>query len=191
MIEMAIDSIRVSLMNYQRVVILKEKVAETSANRSEARYLPIWIGPAEADAIAVKLQNIPLSRPLTHDLLHSVIATLGASVDFIVVNELREDTFYAKIVLSFDNRQLEIDSRPSDAIALAVRVKPLIPIFVEESVLDKAGFILDQETGKPVPPDKTKPGAKSKLNEQELKKLSAFYDFINTLDLDDFGKRKS
>ncbi len=191
MVEMIIDSIRVSLMNYQRVVILKEKIAEPAENKSEARYLPIWIGPAEADAIAVKLQNVPLSRPLTHDLLQSVITILGASVNFIVVNELREDTFYAKIALSFDNKQVEIDSRPSDAIALAVRVKPLIPIFVEESVLDKAGFILDQEIGRPAPLGKTKPGTKGKLDEQELKRLSAFYDFINTLDLDDFGKRKS
>ncbi len=185
MVEMIIDSIRVSLMNYQRVVILKEKTTEF---KDEVRYLPIWIGPAEADAIAVKLQNVPLSRPLTHDLLQSVIKTLGASIDFIVINELREDTFYAKIILTFDNKQVEIDSRPSDALALAVRTKPLIPIYVEESVLDKAGFVLDQETGKPVPPEKSK---KSKLDEEELKKLSAFYDFINTLDLDDFGKRKS
>jgi bifunctional DNase/RNase len=85
MIEVTIDSIRVSLMNYQRVVILKEKGTN--------RYLPIWIGPAEADAIAVKLQNVELSRPLTHDLLQSVISTLGASVQYIVVNGLKEDTF--------------------------------------------------------------------------------------------------
>jgi hypothetical protein len=82
MIEMVIDSIRVSLMNYQRVVILKEKDAN--------RYLPIWIGPAEADAIAVKLQNVELARPLTHDLLHSVITTLGASLNFIVVNDFEK-----------------------------------------------------------------------------------------------------
>ena len=110
MIEMTIDSIRVSLMNYQHVVILKEKDSD--------RYLPIWIGPAEADAISIKLQNVDIARPLTHDLLDSVISTLGASVNFIVVNELHNDTFYAKIMLSTNGKQLEIDSRPSDAIAL-------------------------------------------------------------------------
>lgn len=193
MIEMSIDSIRVSLMNYQRVVILKEKVPEAVEIKSDIRYLPIWIGPAEADAIAVKLQNVPLARPLTHDLLHSVIITLGASVSFIIVNELREDTFYAKIILNVNGGQIEIDSRPSDALALAVRVKPSVPIFVEESVLDKAGIILDQETGKPVPADRasSRPRTKGKIDEQELKRLSAFYDFINTLDLEDFDKRKS
>jgi hypothetical protein len=173
MIEMTIDSIRVSLMNYQRVVILKEKEAN--------RYLPIWIGPAEADAIAVKLQNVELARPLTHDLLQSVIAALGASVNFVVVSELQNDTFYAKLSLSVDSGQMEIDSRPSDALALAVRVGA--PIFAEEAVLVKAGIVLDEETGKPV--------SEGKVDEQELKGLSAYKDFINTLDLEDFNKRKS
>lgn len=183
MIEMTIDSIRVSLMNYQHVVILKEKESD--------RYLPIWIGPAEADAISIKLQNVDITRPLTHDLLDSVITTLGASVNFIIVNDLHNDTFYAKINLNTNGKQVEIDSRPSDAIALAIRVTA--PIYVEESVLDKAGIMLDRETGKPIPLDKIpdKPEAKGKVDEQELKKLSAFYDFINTLDLDDLGKHKS
>jgi len=173
MVEMTIDSIRVSLMNYQRVVILKEKGTN--------RYLPIWIGPAEADAIAVKLQNVELSRPLTHDLLQSVISTLGASVDYIVVSGLKEDTFYARLALSVDGVKLDIDSRPSDALALAVRVGA--PIYAEESVLEKAGIILDEETGKSVP--------EGKVDEQELKGLSAYKDFINTLDLEDFKKRQS
>ena len=112
MIEMAIDSIRVSLMNYQRVVILKEKLAE--------RYLPIWIGPAEADAIAVKLQGVTVPRPLTHDLLHSTIDALGDAINCIIVSDLKNDTFFAKIVLNVDGGQMEVDSRPSDALALAV-----------------------------------------------------------------------
>src|SRR3989304_1286673 len=138
MIEMTIDSIRVSLMNYQRVVILKEKVAD--------RYLPIWIGPAEADAIAVKLQGVKLERPLSHDLLRSIVEALGARISSIVVTELKNDVFYAKILLSVDGRQVECDSPPSDALALAVRVDA--PIFVDESVLEKAGILLDRETGK-------------------------------------------
>jgi len=183
MIEMTIDSIRVSMVNYQHVVILKEKESD--------RYLPIWIGPAEADAISVKLQNMDIARPLTHDLLSSVIGTLGASVNLIVVSDLLNDTFYAKILLNTNGKTLEIDSRPSDAIALAVRVTA--PIYAEESVLDKAGIILDRETGKPISVNKDAAQAedKGKVDEQELKKLSAFYDFINTLDLDDLGKRKS
>jgi uncharacterized protein len=184
MIEMTVDSIRVSLMNYQRVVILKEKTAE--------RYLPIWIGPSEADAIAVKLQGVSVPRPLTHDLLCSIIDALGATISSIVVSDLKNDTFYAKILLSVDGEQMEVDSRPSDALALAVRAE--VPIFAEETVLDKAGILLDRETGKPVgAPDGTTPGKDTdiKVSEADMKKMSAFYDFINTLDLEDFDKRKS
>jgi len=184
MIEMTIDSIRVSLMNYQRVVILKEKEAE--------RYLPIWIGPAEADAIAVILQEVKLPRPLTHDLLRSVIDTLGATVNSIIVTDLKSDTFYAKIILDVDGGQMEVDSRPSDALALAVRTE--VPVYVEEEVLDKAGIVLDRETGKPTPlhSEEGKAAGKGKqVSEEEAKRLSAFYDFINTLDLDDLDKRKS
>lgn len=182
MIEMNIDSIRVSLMNYQRVVILKEKEAR--------RYLPIWIGPAEADAIAVKLQGVNVPRPLTHDLLSSIIDSLGATIDSIIVNDLKSDTFYAKIILNVDGGKLEIDSRPSDALALAVRAE--VAIYADEAVLDKAGILLDEETGKPLMEgvDEVDPKDR-KVSEEEMKKMSAFYDFINTLDLDDFDKRKS
>ena len=182
MIEMTIDSIRVSLMNYQRVVILKEKISD--------RYLPIWIGPAEADAIAVKLQNVAVPRPLTHDLLNSVIDTLGAVVDSIIVNDLKNDTFYAKIILNVDGGQMEVDSRPSDALALAVRVEA--PVYVEESVLDKAGIILDKETGKPVYEEGEEVDKEGrKVSEDEMKRMSAFRDFIDSLDWEDFDKRKS
>jgi uncharacterized protein len=181
MIEMTIDSIRVSLMNYQRVVILKEKSAE--------RYLPIWIGQPEADAIAVKLQGVNTARPLTHDLLCSVIDTLGATINSIIVSDLKNDTFYAKILLNVDGEQMEVDSRPSDALALAVRAEA--PIFADETVLDKAGILLDRETGKPLSADGTANEPDKKVSEDEMKKMSAFYDFINTLDLEDFDKRKS
>jgi len=182
MIEMTIDSIRVSLMNYQRVVILKEKMAK--------RYLPIWIGPAEADAIAVKLQGVTVPRPLTHDLLSSVIDSLGATIESIIVSDLKSDTFYASIILNVDGEQVVIDARPSDALALAVRVNA--PIYAEDAVLDKAGILLDEETGKPVLGETEEVDVKDKkVSEEEMKKLSAFYDFINTLDLDDFDKRKS
>jgi bifunctional DNase/RNase len=172
---MTIESIRVSLMNYQRVVILKEKDSE--------RYLPIWIGPAEADAIAVRLQEVSVARPLTHDLLRSVIDRLGGTVNSIIVNDLTNDTFYARILINLNGEVVEIDSRPSDAIALAVRAK--VPIFAEESVLERAGVVLGQEEGEGEMEPRTKVG------EEELEKMSAFRDFIESLDLDDFDKRKS
>jgi bifunctional DNase/RNase len=182
MIEMSVDSIRVSLMNYQRVVILKEKTSD--------RYLPIWIGPAEADAIAVKLQGVSVPRPMTHDLLNTIVDVLGASINSIIVSDLKNDTFYAKVVLNVDGGQMEVDSRPSDAIALAVRVDA--PIYAEEGVLDKAGILLDKETGKPLSEQKEMGGIDvEKVSEEEMKKMSAFYDFINSLDLEDFDKRKS
>ena len=185
MLEMVIDSIRVSLMNYQRVVILKEKDSD--------RYLPIWIGPAEADAIAVKLQDISVPRPLTHDLLRSVIDTLGAAISHILVSDLESDTFYAKITINVNGKSVEVDSRPSDAIALAVRAQA--PIYVEEKVLEKAGILMDKETGKPLLPgeaaDAPEGGKPREVREDELRQMSAFTDFINSLDLEDFGKQQS
>ena len=184
MLEMVIDSIRVSLMNYQRVVILRVKDSD--------RYLPIWIGPAEADAIALKLQDVAVPRPMTHDLLRSVITALGATVEYIVVSDLNNDTFYAKIVLKHNGTTMEVDARPSDAIALAVRTQS--PIYVEDSVLEQAGISMDQETGRPLvaPADEKAPsdvGEEAKpLREEELKKLSAFKEFIDTLNLDDLGR---
>ncbi len=181
MIEMTIDSIRVSVVNSQRVVILKENDAE--------RYLPIWIGPAEADAIAIKLQEVVVPRPLTHDLLSSIIATLGAKVVSIVVNDLQNDTFYAKINLSVNGKEIEVDSRPSDAIALAVRTK--VPIYAVEEVLEKAGIVFDQETGKPIPSAQASLHEKKEVTEEELRKMSAFTEFINSLDLHDLDRGRS
>lgn len=139
--EMLIDSIRVSLMNYQRVVILKERQAD--------RYLPIWIGSPEADAIAVKLQDVTVPRPLTHDLLGSVISTLGATVKHVLVCDLSSDTFFAKLVLELaDQTKIEVDCRPSDAIAVSVRGGHVVtaPDGAERwfgSMQDARGFIAE------------------------------------------------
>ena len=181
MLEMNVDSIRVSPMNYQRVVILKQKDSD--------RYLPIWIGPAEADAIAVKLQELSVPRPLTHDLLRTVIDTLGGTVKHILVSDLENDTFYAKIVIQMNDDLKEIDSRPSDAMALAVRMQ--VPIFAEEAVMEKAGILLDTETGKPIVPDRPGMPVSDQVDEEELRRMSAFTDFINNLDLEDFGKQQA
>jgi bifunctional DNase/RNase len=173
MIEVKIDSIRVSLMSQHRVVVLKDTDTE--------RYLPIWIGPFEADAITVQLQEIQVARPLTHDLLKSIIDEMGATVSHVMVSELKDDTFYARIIMDVNGHSLEIDARPSDAIALAVRVHA--PLFVAEEVMEMASI-------EPEPSlDETEPeGVAVPVSEEEEEQLSVFRDFINELDLDDLEK---
>ena len=180
MLELNIDSIRVSPMNYQRVVILKDKESD--------RYLPIWIGPAEADAIAVKLQDLSVPRPLTHDLLLTMLDALGGAIKHILVSDLENDTFYAKIVIDVSGEVKEVDSRPSDAIALAVRTQ--VAIYANEEVMDKAAILMDKD-GKPIPPEADKSGEETPVKEEDLKGMSAFTDFINDLDLEDFGRQQS
>ena len=175
--ELSIESIRLSLTNYQRVVILREKDAD--------RYLPIWIGPAEADAIAVRLQDVSVARPMTHDLIRNLIDQLGAKIVYIVVNDLSNDTFFARIVLEVNGETMEIDSRPSDAIALAVRAEA--PIYAEDSVLERAGVVLDEDGQAG---DGDGEGLGKVIDEAELERLGAFKDFIEGLDLDDFDERK-
>ncbi len=170
MIKVLIDSIRVSLMSQLRVVILKDPLS--------GRYLPIFIGPCEAEAIAVKLQNVSVERPLTHDLLKSVISELGGTVQHILVNDLRQDTFYAQIVVDQNGQTLTIDSRPSDAIALSVRLD--VPIFVADSVMDRAGITPDDEVDSDIIP----PAAAQESEER----LSIFEDFVESLDLDDLDE---
>lgn len=179
MIEVEVNSIRVSLMNQQRIVVLKD------LNRE--RYLPIFIGQFEAEAITIELQEQRHSRPLTHDLLKSVITEMGGRVDYILVNDLRNDTFYARIVVNVNGKKIEIDSRPSDAIALAVRVRS--PIFVSEAVMDKSAvepeddIDLDAETETEFEVDEfRREGTPERVDES---KLSAFADFLNSLDLDE------
>jgi bifunctional DNase/RNase len=168
MIEMVVESVRVNLINPNRVVVLKEK--------DNDRYLAIVIGGPEADAIAIKLQDREAPRPLTHDLLRSVIENVGAQVVRIVVSELVDQVYYAKIVIQNNGTELDIDSRPSDAIALAVRTG--VPILVAEEVLDAAGIEPDEDGEKAESED-------SELVTEEM--LKPFRDFINQLDLDDLG----
>ena len=128
MVEVEIDSIRVSLMSQQRIVILREQDAE--------RYLPIWIGIYEAESITIALQQVEVARPLTHDLIKILFKELDARIIQVEVVSLRDDTFFGNIVLEAKGRTFSIDSRPSDAIALALRMD--VPIFVEEDVVEKA-----------------------------------------------------
>ncbi len=175
MIEVNIDSVRISLMTQNRVVVLREIGSQ--------RYLPIWIGAPEADAITLRLQGIHVDRPLTHDLLYNTITTLGADVEYVVVTELKNDIFYADIVLDLDESEIRIDARPSDAIALAVRAE--VPIYVVEEVMEEAGRIPDADLSPGIlfgTPDEVAEG-----EEVEEEDLSAFADFIEGLDLDDLS----
>jgi bifunctional DNase/RNase len=174
MIEMTVESVRINLATQQRVVILKSTKQE--------RYLFIWIAHPEAYAIAVELQGTASPRPLTHDLLKNIITELGAKIVSIVISDLIDEIYYARIVLDVAGRHVEIDSRPSDAIALAVRAKT--PIYVEESVLDRAGVALEQ--GEEQQQQRSKAESRQ---ETEPDNLDAYRDFINSLDvLDEFGK---
>lgn len=184
MIEVIIDSVRVSLMTQHRLVILKDQITD--------RYLPIWIGPFEADAITYELQEMPQQRPFTHDLIKSIIREMGGRVVQVLINDLRNDVFYARLVIDINGKQVDIDSRPSDAIAIAVRVKA--PIYVAEHVMDKAGIEPDEDVEKEIASreaeaeaEDEKPAAAAPAEEEFIdeSRLSAFADFVNSLDLDD------
>lgn len=172
MIEVVIDSVRISLMSQHRVVVLREKGGQ--------RYLPIWIGAPEADAITLRLQGVQVERPLTHDLLARTIRSLGGEMQYIIVNDLRSDVFYAQIVIEFNERELQVDSRPSDAIALAVRAE--VPLFVSDKVMKEAGRLPDED----VAPSLVE-GERVEETEVSGEDLGAFADFIEELNLDDLG----
>jgi uncharacterized protein len=153
MSEMVVESVRVHMLSSQHVVILKESERD--------RYLPIWIGPWEANAIAMKLQGVTPERPLTHDLFSRTLHELGVAVRRIVVSDLADETYRARLVLEFEGEMKEIDARPSDAIALAIRAG--VPIYATEQVLDRAGVVPETD---------------------EDEKLSVFREFVNSLDVD-------
>jgi bifunctional DNase/RNase len=138
MIELSLIGVRVELPSNQPIVLLKEVDGE--------RYLPIWIGAVEATAIAFALQGIQTPRPMTHDLMRDILSQTNTDVERIVINELVEQTFYAAIRMTANSPVSEVSSRPSDAIALAVRINA--PIFASEEVLEQAGIELrdDEET---------------------------------------------
>jgi bifunctional DNase/RNase len=175
MIEVTIDSVRVSLVSQHRIVVLKEVGGE--------RYLPIYIGPFEADAITIELQGVEVARPLTHDLLKRMIETLGARVSHVVVNDLQNDTFYARIALDVDGEEIEVDSRPSDAIALAVRAK--VAMYVAEEVMDRAGVVPEkdiQELSEVIENEE-----EDLEEEPSDEDLEVFREFVEGLDLEGLG----
>jgi uncharacterized protein len=176
MVEVMIDSIRVSLISQQRIVILRELNAE--------RYLPIWIGIYEADAITLALQEVEVARPLTWDLLKNTITVLGGKVLRVEVVSLRDDTYYGNIVVELNGKIIHIDSRPSDALALAVRTH--VPIMVARPVMDAAGVEPDEDL---------QDGSAESVEELQTPaeegegRLSVFEDFLDQLDLGDVDNK--
>jgi uncharacterized protein len=180
MIEVVIDSVRVSLTNQQRIVILREVDAE--------RYLPIWIGPYEAEAITIALQDIEVARPQTHDLMKNVLNSLNARLVRVEVVSLKDDVFYGSLVVDVDGKILEIDSRPSDALAMAVRAH--VPILASREVMETAGILPEQDlqshdgaAASPRKPDWTK-----KPDEESNDRLTVYEDFLQNIDLDSLNK---
>ena len=167
MIEVLIDSIRISLVSQHRIVLLKEIDSD--------RQLPIWIGPCEADAITIELQDVKVARPLTADLVNLVTKELGGEISYVLIRELTEQVFHASLFIDVDGSSREIDCRPSDAIALAVRAK--VPILVNEAVLEEAGVQPEPDLMQDVESEET---------EEEVGNLDAFSDFLDTLDFEDF-----
>ena len=178
MIEVMIDSIRVHLMQPQRVVVLKQVNTE--------RYLTIWVGPYEAEAITVALQEVEMIRPLTHDLLRNVFKSFNARITRVEIVKLQDDIFFGNLVAEADGREIHVDARPSDAIAIAVRAH--VPIFVHQSVMDTAGMEPDGEVSESSEPPRREPPPP--LTEDASDRLSVFKDFLDKLDIDNPDKDK-
>jgi bifunctional DNase/RNase len=153
LVEVVVESVRVHMLSSQHVVLLKETDRD--------RYLPIWIGPWEANAIATRLQGVTPERPLTHDLFVSTLAAVGAKLRRVIISGLAEETYHATLEVELDGRTYEVDARPSDSLALAVRTG--VKVYASEAVLDKAGVEPEHHVDE---------------------KLEVFREFVNSLDVD-------
>lgn len=181
MIETIVESISVNLVTQNRVVILKEVEGD--------RQLLIWIGEFEAQAIVLELRNQESPRPLPYDLLRNAIESLGGSVERVVISELAQDIYFARVLVTRNGETIELDARASDSIALALRVD--CPIFVDEQVMDVAGVRLeDEEIEEAESESITASSGPSDSSRGSEDQLSIFRDFIDSLDLDDFGKHR-
>jgi bifunctional DNase/RNase len=191
MIEATVESIRVSLVSQNRVVILRE----IDGNR----HLPIWIGAYEAEAIAMELQGVTATRPLPYDLFRNLLSDLDATVQQVVIADLTDKIFYARIVIDVQGRTLELDSRPSDALAVAVRTGARI--LIADSIMDQVGVSMDDDDGEEIDvttleesatmPESSAESATPDSPRVEEEQLGVFRDFINSLDLDDFDRKRS
>jgi uncharacterized protein len=173
MIEVLVDSVRVSLTNQQRIVVLKDKAAD--------RFLPIWIGPYEAEAITLALQELEVARPQTHDLIRNILAGLKARLVRVEVTALREDVYYGNLVIEVEGEIVSVDSRPSDALALAVRYH--VPILVAMDVLDQAAILQDPDIQDNATPEGEEPPAE--ISKESADRLSVFENFLDNLNDDE------
>lgn len=175
MVEVIIDSVRVSLTNQQRIVVLRDINAE--------RYLPIWIGPYEAESITIALQEIEVSRPQTHDLIKNIFNQLNARLIRVEVLSLKDDVFYGILIVEINEEIFEIDSRPSDALALAARSHA--KILVSEEVMQSAGIIPEIDIQENDINQEPAPLANTNQPDEEIneERLSVFEDFLGSLDI--------
>ena len=186
LVEMQIESVRVHMLSNRHVVILKDNEGD--------RYLPIWIGAWEASAIAMRLQGLAAERPLTHDLFAAALDRLGVRVERVVISELTDETYHATIHLERDGVQVEVDARPSDALALAVRAE--VQIFAADEVLAQAALTADpdeevgEDEGDDDPdteserPRRRRPPIESVGDAPADPRLDMFRDFVNSLEVD-------
>ncbi|HSO28375.1 MAG TPA: bifunctional nuclease family protein [Candidatus Sulfomarinibacteraceae bacterium] len=185
LVEMVVESVRVHMLSNRHVVILKDAERE--------RYLPIWIGPWEASAIAMRLQGISAERPLTHDLFAAALEQLGVRIDRVVISELADETYHARLFLERNGEAFELDARPSDSVALAVRAD--VRILVAEEVLAQAALGADpgeEEAGATEAPSSRagRPGMGPSVPLESLgeavvdERLDMFREFVNSLDVD-------
>ncbi len=183
MLEVVIDSVRVSLMSPQRLVVLRQVDSD--------RYLPIWVGPYEAEAITVALQEIEMIRPLTHDLLKNIITQFNGRITRVEILSLKEEIFYGNIVIESNGETVNIDARPSDSIALAVRAH--VPIMVDEAVMISGGLMPEQDISKdnasatrgalqsPSSSSASTRTTPRPISNEESSRLSVFEDFLSSL----------
>jgi bifunctional DNase/RNase len=186
LVEMQIESVRVHMLSNRHVVILKDNEGD--------RYLPIWIGAWEASAIAMRLQGLAAERPLTHDLFAAALDRLGVRVERVVISELTDETYHARIHLERDGVQVEVDARPSDALALAVRAE--VSIYAADEVLAQAALAADpdEEVGEDDGdedaesesdrPRRRRPPIESVGDAPADPRLDMFRDFVNSLEVD-------
>lgn len=181
MVEVVIDSVRVSLMSPQRVVVLRQTDVE--------RYLPVWVGPFEAESITVALQEVEISRPMTHDLLKNVFTLYNSKILRVEIVDLKEDVYFGNIVAETEGKIINIDSRPSDAIALALRAHA--PMLVSQAVMDEAGIVPERNIQEETPSEPAeKPGPDAEAGPEDEKRLDVFEDFLKKLGPDKGDEEK-
>ena len=177
LIEATVDSIRMSLTSQQRIIILKDLHSE--------RYLPIWIGPYESESITIALQEIEISRPQTHDLIKNAINELDGSISRIIISELKDDIFYGVVEIIQKEKKIRLDTRPSDALAIAVRAH--VPIFISEEIMKSAGIAPVEEEYESsfhenAETSTAESAVSSEKNQESIDRLSVFEEYLKNLE---------